>query len=252
MSKVCEKCGKSFPNRAIINGEQKNLQNRRYCLDCSPWGQHNTTKIPEKQGFKVCCKCKEEKPLSEFHKKNAERLQSYCKPCLYEIQKSRWISRKIEAVELMGGKCCKCGYSKNFNALQFHHLDPSQKDFDWNQLRLRSWNSVVLELKKCILVCGNCHCEIHWPVKDDECNSNNRLNADNPQILPTGKCPSCNGDVYGTKYCSTKCASVGCRKAKERPGKEELVEMLKTTPYTTVGKRYGVSDNAVRKWLKTS
>lgn len=41
-----------------------------------------------------------------------------------------WRKRtKIALVEYKGGKCCICGYNKCIEALEFHHLDPSQKDF---------------------------------------------------------------------------------------------------------------------------
>jgi hypothetical protein len=69
---------------------------------------------------------------------------------------------KSMAVDYKGGECEKCGYKKCITALEFHHLDPSQKDFgisvDGNT---RGWVAVKTELDKCILVCANCHREIH-------------------------------------------------------------------------------------------
>ena len=53
------------------------------------------------------------------------------------------------------------------------------------------------------------------------------------------------------KYCSKECGNIGRRKVKERPEKEELYQVLKSTPFVRVGDMYGVSDNAVRKWCKT-
>jgi predicted DNA-binding protein YlxM (UPF0122 family) len=72
--------------------------------------------------------------------------------------------RKIKqmAVEYKGGKCVKCGYNKYIGALEFHHLDPTVKDFTIsNSGHCRSWEKVKDELDKCILVCSNCHAEIH-------------------------------------------------------------------------------------------
>ena len=72
--------------------------------------------------------------------------------------------RKLKqmAVEYKGGKCEKCGYSKCINALEFHHLDPSQKDFGiGTNGHTRSWERTKIELDKCIMVCSNCHREIH-------------------------------------------------------------------------------------------
>ena len=61
-----------------------------------------------------------------------------------------------------GGSCSRCGYDKCEAALEFHHLDPSQKEMDWNKLRLVAESKLYNELDKCILVCSNCHRELHW------------------------------------------------------------------------------------------
>ncbi|MCA9354299.1 MAG: hypothetical protein KC877_02140 [Candidatus Kaiserbacteria bacterium] len=66
------------------------------------------------------------------------------------------------AVEYGGGKCQICGYKKCINALSFHHKDPSQKDFGLSARgTTRSWEKMKTEIDKCILVCANCHAEIH-------------------------------------------------------------------------------------------
>lgn len=67
-----------------------------------------------------------------------------------------------EAVDYGGGKCQVCGYSTCMRALSFHHKDPMQKDFGLSARGLtRSWDKIKTELDKCILVCSNCHAEIH-------------------------------------------------------------------------------------------
>lgn len=66
---------------------------------------------------------------------------------------------KQMAVELLGGKCCRCGYDKCIAALQFHHVDPMQKLFGISSGATRAWKVVQEELKKCILLCANCHAE---------------------------------------------------------------------------------------------
>jgi hypothetical protein len=67
---------------------------------------------------------------------------------------------KMEMVKYKGGKCEKCGYNKSLRALQFHHVDPTQKDFNIGGVTTMN-ESVKNELDKCILVCANCHSEIH-------------------------------------------------------------------------------------------
>jgi len=66
------------------------------------------------------------------------------------------------AIEYKGGSCQKCGYNKCNAALEFHHLDPSEKDFSISASgNTRGWELIKKELDKCILVCANCHREIH-------------------------------------------------------------------------------------------
>lgn len=80
------------------------------------------------------------------------------------VQKRRELI-KHKAITYKGGKCEKCGYNKCVGALEFHHTDPSQKDFGIaNKGYTRSWEKVRLELDKCILVCANCHREIHEKI----------------------------------------------------------------------------------------
>lgn len=70
--------------------------------------------------------------------------------------------KKIDAVAYKGGKCSICSYDKCIAALEFHHLDPTQKDFGISKDgTTRSWELIKAELDKCILVCANCHREIH-------------------------------------------------------------------------------------------
>ena len=79
----------------------------------------------------------------------------------YKRVKSFRNRTKEKAVEYKGGKCVICGYNRCSSALDFHHIDPSSKDFVISQYSNRSWDIVVNELDKCILVCSNCHREIH-------------------------------------------------------------------------------------------
>lgn len=69
---------------------------------------------------------------------------------------------KDMAIEYGGGKCQVCGYDRCKRALSFHHKEPSQKDFGLSSRGLtRSWEKTKTEIDKCILVCANCHMEIH-------------------------------------------------------------------------------------------
>jgi predicted HNH restriction endonuclease len=77
------------------------------------------------------------------------------------------VQRRREKVRLMavsykGGCCQVCGYDRCIEALEFHHLDSTQKDFGIsNKGYTRSWEKVKEEADKCILLCANCHREVH-------------------------------------------------------------------------------------------
>lgn len=87
---------------------------------------------------------------------------------LYKYQITRWRRIKEKAIQYKGGCCVQCGYSTHPAALQFHHIDSTQKDVDWSKLRLRSWNRIIEELDKCIILCANCHSIVHSKSKYDE------------------------------------------------------------------------------------
>lgn len=112
---------------------------------------------------KHCPRCKTIKPLNEFYDKRGKVGGSgYCKKCTNEESGDRARKLKQQCVEYKGGCCEKCGYDKCNNALQFHHLNPTEKDFSISKLSTNSFNDKIrAELDKCIMVCANCHFEIH-------------------------------------------------------------------------------------------
>lgn len=112
--------------------------------------------------MKVCTKCKLEKPITDFYKQSDRSTRSsFCKPCKNKYDTLRWVEKKKKAISYKGGCCTLCGYAKYYGALQFHHLDPSEKEADWGKLRMRSWSKITEELDKCLLLCANCHAEAH-------------------------------------------------------------------------------------------
>lgn len=110
--------------------------------------------------MKTCSNCNTEKSETDFYRKNATRLQSYCKSCFNEYCKDRWTQRKLDAIERMGGACNHCGFNGHHSALHFHHVHG--KDMEWNKMRLVSLQRMNAELDKCILLCANCHAIEHY------------------------------------------------------------------------------------------
>ena len=170
----CEKCGFEFNNWMEINGAKKNLSSRKYCLDCSPFGSHNTKKFHEQQIIKpnlelttkpkLCVTCKTIKPPNEFYKKsNKNSLTSSCKKCICSDSIARQKTFKKKCVEYKGGKCETCGYNSSLEALEFHHINREDKNFLISRRRSHSLSeNVKKELDKCKLVCVNCHREEHF------------------------------------------------------------------------------------------
>ena len=73
---------------------------------------------------------------------------------------------KKKAVALSGGCCILCGYNRCLRALHFHHINPFEKEF--SIANSKNWEKVKLEIEKCVLVCANCHTEIHEGYVDLE------------------------------------------------------------------------------------
>lgn len=67
---------------------------------------------------------------------------------------------KKKLIDYKGGKCELCGYSRCERALEFHHTNPNEKDFSISGRSL-SFDKLKKEVDKCMLVCSNCHSEIH-------------------------------------------------------------------------------------------
>ena len=85
----------------------------------------------------------------------------------------------IRICEICRGKCSICGYDRCVDALEFHHEYPSIKEFKLGSGNTMSWNEYKQEALKCILVCSNCHKEIHskigYKIYDEVEKSKNNL-----------------------------------------------------------------------------
>ena len=98
-----------------------------------------------------------------WREKNREHIKKYRHTRYLEIEKYRIEqARKNFADEKMKIGCAICGYNKCARALDFHHIDPTKKTLPINaRTMFSSFKKVQKELKNCILICRNCHAEIH-------------------------------------------------------------------------------------------
>lgn len=72
---------------------------------------------------------------------------------------------KLRAIQYKGGGCRVCGYNRCPRALNFHHIYPTHKDFNVSG-STKSWQRIKAELDKCVLLCANCHAEVHDGLLD--------------------------------------------------------------------------------------
>ena len=157
--------------------------------------------------------------------------------------------RKTDLIYIMGGKCQICGYNKCEAALEFHHCNSNEKDFNLSNGNCRSLEKDLREARKCILLCANCHREVEYnnlklnPVFNEE----KAKEVIERNSIKKIYCADCGKKITSGAIRCEECSQKARRKV-ERPSREELKELIYTLPFTTIGKQFGVTDNAIRKW----
>lgn len=165
---------------------------KTYYLKCCGCQQEYTTKWRPKNNVWYCSKScanrhnPKRKMEGVCHVCNQliSASRKYCNACLVKVRDDRkivtaerkksylrgavktYIRRlKEQAVAYKGGKCHFCGYCSYNGSLHFHHIDDSVKSFTISGKSI-SFDRLKPELDKCILVCSNCHGEIHGGLID--------------------------------------------------------------------------------------
>ncbi len=159
--KTCKRCGIDKPISCY-----KPIQAPYYrsiCTECINKSKRDFYATPEG-------KLKRQSYSAKYYYRPGvkERQKAYAKK-YYELNKARVIARgqaynlksKNRAVEYKGGKCSCCGYDKCLAALEFHHVDPKTKSGNSTFWLKWPWHKARSELDACVLVCSNCHREIH-------------------------------------------------------------------------------------------
>lgn len=190
------------------------------------------------------------------------------------------IKTKLRLIDYKGGKCQRCGYCKRIPmAYDFHHRNPQEKEFGISG-KSKNFESLKAEVDKCDLLCRTCHAEVHHELVEKRREEqglpaylnkiSNCLNCNRSFIekkwkqkycskncyynLHKIKCKSCNKTIINPqddqKYCSQDCMHFGRRKV-DRPSKETLMQLMENSNTNAVGKIFGVSHGAVKKWCKS-
>lgn len=145
-SLACVACGRRFPAKMVIEGKMRSLYRRSFCLECSPFGSHNTSRRPL-AGVEDLDRARRDRRREQFRRSLRKRRRA----------------RKRELVEAFGGRCVECGYFACLEALQFHHRDAASKRFSLATFS-GSYEQMRVEAEKCDLLCANCHRLRHTPA----------------------------------------------------------------------------------------
>lgn len=147
---------------------------------------------------------------------------------------------KNKMILSMGGKCQICGYSKCGDALEFHHVDEALKEFSFNQASKYNFKitKIMCELKKCILLCSRCHREVHAGIT--------KL-PEQYEIFSPAIFGYFEHDGVFEKVVKQVESKPITSKRKFEVSAEDLKSMLENQTLVSIGRRFGVSDNAVRK-----
>lgn len=127
---------------------------------------------------KICKKCGKELPIEQFElehtQKYGDRRRGTCRFCraeyrknwrknnpeLYHAQAIRHQNRQTEWLYLIKKPCVVCGESSPI-CIDFHHIDPKEKDFTIGKFRGRNKKWLKQEILKCVCLCANCHRKVH-------------------------------------------------------------------------------------------
>ena len=138
----------------------------RTCIELTPEKIEECQRLYDELGN--IKKVAKESGISYERLRNVIKSKTITPKSSYENVKAHRRRVKELLVEYKGGECQICHYNKCIAALDFHHLDPTQKDFAISNSNIyRNIDVLKAEVNKCILVCANCHRELHYKEENN-------------------------------------------------------------------------------------
>lgn len=158
---------------------------------------------------------------------------------------------KQRMVAAMGGKCQCCGYNRCMGSLDFHHINPEEKEMALGSITAnpKEWGVIVNELRKCILICRNCHGELHYGEREmpetyarfDERYADYKAHSE-----LTNPCPHCGTPKADhLQFCSLSCGATARHAVPVDWTPFNLEELIKTNSASQIADMIGVSLAAV-------
>ena len=143
--------------------------------------------------------------------------------------------------------------------MTFTTVDPATKDFLMTS-KIRSWEKLVVEALKCVMLCSHCHRKVHVGLVSIPLDApvfSEALVASSDyarHIVPDmDSCPVCGKQKHiARKTCSRRCAGSMHASGKKPLDMVAILERVKISGYWTVARTLGVTDNTLRKWLANS
>lgn len=245
-----------------LHSKKQTEENTKMTKDDYKYSEEEENEVIDEENCKTCnglmCNGKLRNSNKFYLSKN--KLGSYCKKCLgYDSMIRRRLSAmKIDNVKLEIGKCNDCNKPVTKDTLccfDFDHIICKGKKMDISKMRNKPTldnEFIEDELKKCQLLCCICHYkktmkQFNYIEITAENSQNIMYNVSKRTEI--AYCKSCNKQIsHGCNFCQN-CSSINKRKV-ERPSYEQLKKDLDEMTCVATAKKYGVSDKAIKKWIK--
>ena len=179
----CKYCGNSFSKTITINAITYTYIRRTTCYECNPSHLDNRYTKSEKEAIR--------------RKSKTKYLGIIGKSYKYDRKSTKYRNKcKSDLCNMYGGKCSVCGCRRHQSVYDFHHENPNNKEFSLSGIHVIN-DMILNEIDKCIMVCANCHAEIHEMMIGDTQKSKNarymqlaRRNVKAKLVLHMGGCCS--------------------------------------------------------------
>lgn len=254
MQLKCKNCGSEF-NRTPHYIKKHNSQ---FCsVECLK--ENRQANIPKAQ----CSACGKEIILTSDRRRNSKTGLHFCnRECQnpYVAKYIRWKacswnnnnSRRSIVLEAARSKCQQCGYCEKEAMLDVHHWDGNHQNNDWDNLRCLCVWCHIGHHRNCVKLdeLPNLVSEISEFIKSkQEVINNIKALKDLQKNKHCVKCGKIISD--SSKGMCTICRPIS-RRVVQRPSLEILIDDIKNLGYCGAGRKYNVSDNAIRKWTRMS
>ena len=138
----------------------------------------------------VCKECGIEKDISEYYSSNG-KTRKVCKKCVRKAQNEKYHCHQKWLNDFkQEHPCVKCGCDK-FYLIDFHHINPKEKDYSISDNPNALIETILKELEKCVSLCANCHREFHYLEREQNISLQEYLNGGVAELAECGRLLIC-------------------------------------------------------------